>query len=135
MDVHLQRAAGGPGQHDGVVLGRVGLAPGDVRRAHHHGVVQQRTRALGDAVERLQERDEGLHDLDVDRVDLRLIAANPTSGRGGDLIVAIDGRAVNNFQELNSYLVFHTQAGQTIQLTVVRDGSTTTIPLTLGTRP
>ena len=64
-----------------------------------------------------------------------LIAANPTSGRGGDLIVAIDGRAVNNFQELNSYLVFHTQAGQTIQLTVVRDGSTTTIPLTLGTRP
>jgi 2-alkenal reductase len=64
-----------------------------------------------------------------------LIAANPTSGRGGDLIVAIDGRAVNNFQELNSYLVFHTQAGQTIQLTVVRSGSTVTIPLTLGTRP
>ena len=64
-----------------------------------------------------------------------LIAANPTSGRGGDLIVAIDGRAVNNFQELNSYLVFHTQAGQTIQLTVVRDGGSTTMPLTLGTRP
>jgi 2-alkenal reductase len=64
-----------------------------------------------------------------------LIAANPTSGRGGDLIVAIDGRAVNNFQELNSYLVFHTQAGQTIQLTVMRSGGTVTIPLTLGTRP
>lgn len=64
-----------------------------------------------------------------------LIAANPTSRRGGDLIVAIDGRAVNNFQELNSYLVFHTQAGQTIQLTVMRSGGTVTIPLTLGTRP
>lgn len=64
-----------------------------------------------------------------------LIAANPNSARGGDLIVAIDGRAVNNFQELNSYLIFHTRAGQTIQLSVVRNGGAMTVPLTLGTRP
>jgi 2-alkenal reductase len=64
-----------------------------------------------------------------------LIPANPNIGDGGDLIIAIDGVQVNDFNDLNSYLVFYTSAGQLIELTVLRDGSEVTIPLTLGTRP
>lgn len=64
-----------------------------------------------------------------------LIAANTQSGRGGDLIIAIDGQSIDNFEDLNSYLVFHTTVGQTIQLTVLRDGQKLTIPLTLSARP
>jgi 2-alkenal reductase len=64
-----------------------------------------------------------------------LIAANQTTGRGGDLIVAIDGQAINDFGDLNSYLVFKTTVDQTIELTIVRDDQTMTLPLTLGVRP
>jgi 2-alkenal reductase len=64
-----------------------------------------------------------------------LRAANPHTGAQGDLIVAIDGRLVRDFGDLNSYLVFHTRPGQTIELTVWRGGREVMIPLTLGERP
>ena len=69
----------------------------------------------------------------ADRAGLR--AADPNTGRGGDLIVAIDGRPVRNFDELNAYLVFYTAPGQTIEMTVLRNGEELTFPLTLGARP
>jgi 2-alkenal reductase len=64
-----------------------------------------------------------------------LIAANPDSGRGGDLVIAIDDRSIVDFAGLNSYLVFHTTVGQTIQITVLRNGESVVLPLTLGARP
>ena len=64
-----------------------------------------------------------------------LIAADPRTGEGGDLIIDIDGRPIDGFADLNSYLVFHTQVGQTIQITVLRDGEHVVLPLTLGARP
>ena len=64
-----------------------------------------------------------------------LISANPNSGRGGDLVVAIDGRPIVDFSDLNSYLVFHTRVGQTIEITVLRNGERVVLPLTLGARP
>ncbi len=64
-----------------------------------------------------------------------LIAANPNNGRGGDLIVAIDGQSIGNFDDLNRYLVFNTQPGDVIDITIVRDGQTVSLPLELGTRP
>jgi 2-alkenal reductase len=64
-----------------------------------------------------------------------LVAANRDSSRGGDLIVAIDGQPVNDFGDLNSYLVFNTRPGQTVELTVWRDGREIEIPMTLGERP
>jgi S1-C subfamily serine protease len=60
---------------------------------------------------------------------------NPTTGRLGDLIVAINDHEVRDGSDLISYLVFETSVGQTVQLTVVRDGETLIIPLTLGARP
>jgi 2-alkenal reductase len=67
--------------------------------------------------------------------DAGLIAANRQTGRGGDLIVALDGNPIVDFGDLNSYLVFHTQVGRTIEVTVLRDGERITLPLTLGARP
>ena len=64
-----------------------------------------------------------------------LVAANPNTGRGGDLIVRIDDQEIKDFSDLNSYLVFHAAVGQTIQITVLRDGEQVVLPLTLGARP
>jgi 2-alkenal reductase len=63
-----------------------------------------------------------------------LVAAG-SDGRGGDLITAVDGLPVRDFNELISYLVFEAEVGQTIRLTVVRDGETLEVPLILGERP
>jgi 2-alkenal reductase len=64
-----------------------------------------------------------------------LIAANTNTGRGGDLIVAIDGQSIQDFADLNAYLVFNTAVGQTIDMTVVRNGAEMTVPVVLGERP
>jgi 2-alkenal reductase len=64
-----------------------------------------------------------------------LIAADSQTGHGGDLIVEIDGRTIGDFSDLNGYLVFHTRVGQTIQITVLRDGKQVVVPLELGARP
>ena len=54
---------------------------------------------------------------------------------GGDLIVAVDGRPVIQYDDLISYLVTQKGAGDTIVLTVIRAGQKQDIPLTLGKRP
>ncbi len=56
-------------------------------------------------------------------------------GPGGDLIIAVDDEPVIEFNDLLSYLVFETEVGQTISLTVLRDGESLVLPLTLGERP
>ena len=54
---------------------------------------------------------------------------------GGDLIIGIDDQEVREFHDLISYLVFETEVGQTVDLTVVRDGEEITVPVMLGERP
>jgi 2-alkenal reductase len=54
---------------------------------------------------------------------------------GGDLITAIDGQPVKQFEDLTTYLARHTEVGQTIKLTVLRDGKETAISLKLVARP
>jgi len=54
---------------------------------------------------------------------------------GADIIVGIEGRSVKEFDDLLSYLVQHTRVGQTISLTVLRDGLSQDLPLTLQARP
>jgi 2-alkenal reductase len=54
---------------------------------------------------------------------------------GGDLVTAIDGKSVRTFDELISYLVTNKSPGDTIVLTVLRDGQSQDIPLTLEARP
>jgi 2-alkenal reductase len=54
---------------------------------------------------------------------------------GGDIITAIDGVPLHNFDELLGYLVNNTTVGQTVILTIVREGQTMEVPVTLGERP
>lgn len=67
--------------------------------------------------------------------DAGVIAAPSAEAPGGDLIVGIDDRPVVEFADLLSYLVFETEVGQTIDLTIIRDGETINVPLTLSERP
>lgn len=54
---------------------------------------------------------------------------------GGDVIVAMDGRAVPTGGALGRYLALETRPGQTVAVDVVRDGEERTVDLTLGARP
>lgn len=67
--------------------------------------------------------------------DAGLIAASRTDGKGGDLIVAIEDQLVEDTEALIAYLVFKSSVGQTLNLTVIRDGETINLPMTLGARP
>lgn len=54
--------------------------------------------------------------------------------RAGDVVTAIDGKAVSPDQTL-SYLVANAAPGSTIRLDVIRDGRPTTLSATVSTRP
>lgn len=54
---------------------------------------------------------------------------------GGDVIVAIDGQPVKQFDDVVTYLVRHTEVKQQIELTVLRDGKEETVKVTLAGRP
>lgn len=54
---------------------------------------------------------------------------------GGDIITAVDGTPIHNFNELLGYLVSNTSVGQEIVVTIIRDGETLNVPVTLGMRP
>ncbi|HSL29602.1 MAG TPA: trypsin-like peptidase domain-containing protein [Anaerolineales bacterium] len=54
---------------------------------------------------------------------------------GGDIITAIDGQPVTNFDSLLSYLTTNKSPGETAVLTVLRDGQPLDITVTLGARP
>lgn len=65
--------------------------------------------------------------------------AQPTSiqnlNAGGDLIVAIDGRPVHQFDDLLAYLITNKGPGDTVVLTVLRGAAQQDITITLGKRP
>ncbi len=54
---------------------------------------------------------------------------------GGDVIRAINGRTVNAVQELLVYLETETRVGDTVQLTVVRDGQAQTVAVEVVAQP
>ena len=54
---------------------------------------------------------------------------------GGDIIVAVDGRPVESGQDLTVYLETHTRVGDTVELTIIRDGREERLPVQLDERP
>jgi len=54
---------------------------------------------------------------------------------GGDVITAIDGQAIDNFEELVAFLARNTEVGQQVTLSFLRDGTTRTTTLVLAARP
>jgi S1-C subfamily serine protease len=66
-----------------------------------------------------------------------VVADSPAASAGlreGDIIVAIEGIAVDQEHPLDALLV-RFAPGRTIDLSILRDGQTVTVPVTLGTRP
>jgi S1-C subfamily serine protease len=54
---------------------------------------------------------------------------------GGDIITSINGTPVVNFQELTVYLESETQVGDTVEVTLIRDGREMTVSVALAERP
>jgi 2-alkenal reductase len=54
---------------------------------------------------------------------------------GGDILVAINGTIVKNFDDLINYLASRTSVGDMVTLTLVREGAEITVELTLEERP
>ncbi len=54
---------------------------------------------------------------------------------GGDIITAIDGESVSDFQDLTIYLDTQTRVGESVVVTVIRDGQERVIEVTLQERP
>jgi 2-alkenal reductase len=73
----------------------------------------------------------------ADVAGLRASGINDSIGflPGGDLIIAVDNLPITSPDDLISFLVFDTEIGQTINLSVIRDGQQIEVPLTLGERP
>lgn len=54
---------------------------------------------------------------------------------GGDLIIAIEGTRILEFNDLLTYLILQTEPGMEVTLTVLRNGEEVDVPIILGARP
>lgn len=54
---------------------------------------------------------------------------------GGDIITEVDGQPVRDWDALQDYLELEKQVGDTVRLTVIRDGQTLVVPVVLGEAP
>ncbi len=55
--------------------------------------------------------------------------------KGGDVIIAINDQPVHKFVDLLVYLYRYASPGDTVVLTILRDGQELQVPVTLGVRP
>jgi len=66
-----------------------------------------------------------------------VVPGGPAAGSGvkaGDVITAVDGRAVGSTNELQLAIMYRS-VGETVTLTLVRDGKELAVPVVLGERP
>ncbi|AZH24563.1 S1C family serine protease [Haloplanus aerogenes] len=54
---------------------------------------------------------------------------------GGDVLLAVDGTRTDTTEALGSYLALETRPGDTVSMTILRDGEEQTVEVELGTRP
>jgi len=67
--------------------------------------------------------------------DTEVVISGRPMLEGGDILVAINGTPVKNFDDLVNYLASYTSVGDTVSLTVVRDGAELEVELVLEERP
>ena len=65
----------------------------------------------------------------------QVTVAGETVTVGGDIVIALDGARIKGIDELSTFLEENTSPDQTIDVTIIRNGETMTLQLTLGTRP
>ena len=63
------------------------------------------------------------------------VSGNQRVYTGGDILVAVDGEPVASVAELETYLETNAQVGETVTLTVVRDGQRLEVPLEVAEEP
>ena len=68
-------------------------------------------------------------------LDDQTVVDGQTVPVGGDVLLAIDDRSLTTTEALGSYLALETRPGDTVDLTLIRDGEETTIGFELGTQP
>jgi 2-alkenal reductase len=54
---------------------------------------------------------------------------------GGDVVIAIDGKSIDTFNDLLVYIALETRPGQAVTLTIVRNSKESDIDLIVGSRP
>jgi S1-C subfamily serine protease len=54
---------------------------------------------------------------------------------GGDIIVAINDKPMTDSKEFVAYLETETQVGDTVEVTIIREGEEQTLQATLAERP
>lgn len=54
---------------------------------------------------------------------------------GGDVITAVDGQPIHNFEDLVAFLARSTEVGQQVSLSILRDGKAQTAKVELAARP
>jgi S1-C subfamily serine protease len=54
---------------------------------------------------------------------------------GGDIVSAVDGQVIGSFDDLLEYITLRSEVGQTVMLTIIRDGRERTLEVTLEARP
>jgi len=67
--------------------------------------------------------------------DRMVIVGNIRVPVGMDIMVAINGQPVTSFRDLTVYLETETQVGDTIEVTIIRDGERQNVQVTLAERP
>jgi 2-alkenal reductase len=65
----------------------------------------------------------------------QVVVGNRRILTGGDIITAIDGTAVANWNDLTEYLALNTQVGDTVTLTLLRNSDELQLDLTLTAQP
>ncbi|MFQ5998718.1 MAG: S1C family serine protease [Candidatus Bathyarchaeia archaeon] len=68
----------------------------------------------------------GSRTITIDGIDIKI---------GGDVVVAVDEFPVAKFDDLISFVEENRRPGDTIKLTIIRDGEVSDISITLGERP
>ena len=73
----------------------------------------------------------------ADKAGIRAGDQNTSAGlnAGGDLIIAIDGQTIHNFDDLLRYLINNKAPGDTVVLTVLRSEEQVDVTVTLDKRP
>jgi S1-C subfamily serine protease len=83
---------------------------------------------------------EAVKGAPVDRAGIRGGSRMVRIGRfeiplDGDIITALNGKPVEDFEKLTIYLETQTKVGDTVQVTIIRDGQEQTVPVILDERP
>jgi 2-alkenal reductase len=68
----------------------------------------------------------GTEPLNINGLDLH---------KGGDLVIAVDGKPIKTFDELIGYMITHKSPGDVMTLTILRGDQQMDLDVTLGERP